>query len=129
MAQGIETNLDDLPIGTDFSYPYAITNEAQTVAIDITGFTLSWMLKKYLSQPDALAALTKTIANGGIAVAGAFNTVPASNLQRATVTVLDTDTDPLAAGMYYWELKRTDPGLETRLAYGQIRLVRAVHRA
>lgn len=130
MAQGIETNLDDLPIGTDFSYPYHIyTSSAQTTSLDITGFALSWMLKRKLTDADAAASLTKTTANGGIAIAGAFNATPGSNLQRATVTVLDTNTDSLAPGIYHWELKRTDAGLETRLAYGRVELVRGVHRS
>ena len=129
MAQGLETTLDPLPTGTDFSYVYHIKNEAQDTAINITGFGLSWMLKKSVNDLDAAAVVTKTVAGGGIAIAGTFNTAPGTNTQRATVTVADTDTEALAPGVYRWELKRTDAGLETRMAYGRVSLVRGVHRA
>lgn len=130
MAQGYATNLDDLVLGTDFSYPFHIKDpDDLTVAIEITGFALSFMLKKSLSDADAAAKLTKTTAGGGIAIAGTFNATAASNLQRATVTIADTDTDALAPGLHYWELKRTDAGLETRMAYGKVVLVRGVHRS
>lgn len=128
MAQGYETNLDPLVLGTDFEYPFHIQNGDLDTAIDITGYALSWMLKKSLSNSDANAKLTKTTASG-ISIAGTFNATPASNEQRATVTIADTDTDSLSPGLHYWELKRTDPGLETRLAYGTVNLVRGVHRS
>lgn len=129
MAQGYETILDPLVIGTDFAYPFHVKNEALETSINLTGFTLSWILKRSLSDTDANAALLKTTANGGIAIAGTFNAAPASNTQRATVTIADTDTDALTPGLYHWELKRMDAGLETRLAYGRVLLVRGGHRA
>ena len=128
MAQGLETTLDALPIGTDFAYVFHVKNEAQDTSIAITGMALSWLLKRSLSDLDAAASVTKTIANGGVVIAGTFNATPASNTQRATVTIADTDTDALASGVYWWELKRTDAGLETRIAYGRVPLVRGVHR-
>lgn len=127
MAQGLQTDLDPLPIGTDFAYAFHVKNEALDTSINISGYALSWMLKRSLSDLDA-AALTKTTASG-IAIAGSFNATPASNTQRATVSIADTDTDGLTPGYYYWELKRTDAGLETRLAYGRVQLARGVHRA
>lgn len=129
MAQGYETTLDPLVLGTDFSYPFHVKNEALDTSIDITGYALSFMIKKALSDVDADAKLTKTTAGGGIAIAGTFNATPASNEQRATVTVADTDTDSLTPVVHVWELKRTDAGLETRIAYGKVTLVRGVHRS
>ncbi len=128
MAQGYETNLDPLVIGTDFSYPFHIKDEALTTSLDITGYALSWMLKKSEHVADVNASVTKTTVNG-ISIAGTFNATPASNAQRATVNIADTDTDALVPGVYVWELKRTDAGLETRMAYGRVSLVRGVHRA
>ena len=129
MAQGLKTNLDPLVIGTDFNYPFDVRNEAQTASIDITGFALSWMLKRALTDLDAAAALTLTTGGSTIIINGTYNVDPAVNTQRATVTIADTDTDALNPGVYHWELKRTDAGLESRLAYGSVPLVRGVHRA
>ena len=44
------------------------------------------------------------------------------------MTVLDTDTDAIAPGLYHYELKRTDAGFETPLALGTLTLKRGVHR-
>lgn len=85
------------------------------------------MVKLAPSDADAAALVTKTTA-AGIAIAGAFNSVPGTNAQRATVTVDDTDTATLTAGVRAWELKRTDAGYETVLAYGALTLRRGVHR-
>lgn len=127
MAQGLETNLDPLPIGTDFAYAFHVKNEAQDTSINITGYALSWMLKRSLADLDAAAVLTKTTVSG-ITISGSFNAAPASNTQRATVAIADTDTDSLTPAFYHWELKRTDAGYETRLAYGRVQLERGVHR-
>lgn len=100
----------------------ADTIEAGTAtAENITGWALSWMLKRKLSDADVDAALTKTTVSG-IAL-----TTPASGL--CTVTVADTDTDALSPGTYVHELKRTDAGNEAVLVQGTVELLRAVHRA
>jgi len=129
MAQGYETTLNPLVIGTDFSYPFHVKNEALDTSINITGYALSWMLKRSIHDADLSASVTKTTAGGGVVISGTFNATPASNTQRATVTIADTDTDALAPGVYYWELKRTDAGLETPIAYGKVPLVRRPHRS
>ena len=129
MAQGLQTLLDPLVCGTDFAYVFHIKDEPQETAININGFALSWMLKRRLADADIAAVVTKTTGGGGIGIGGTFNATPGSNTQRATVTIEDTDTDTVVPGVYYWELKRTDASLETRLAYGRVTLARAVHRA
>lgn len=112
---------------TDFSYEYTIKNAAESQCINISGWALSWMIKRRKSDLDASALLVKTTAVGGIAIAGVFNVDPALNAQVATVTIADTDTTTIAEGLHYWELKRTDDGFETVLAYGRIDLRRPVH--
>jgi hypothetical protein len=114
-------------LGTDHSFPFHIKNEGETVSIDITGYALSFMVKVHPSDPDLSALLTKTTVSG-IVIAGVFNATPASNLQLATVTIADTDTDALNPGLYTYELKRTDAGSETVLAYGRIEFIAVVHR-
>lgn len=118
----------ELFIGVDHQYPFTILNEAETAAIDITGWTLSWMVKRRLSHDDADAVITKTTV-AGISIAGTYDADPDTNTQKATVTVEDGDTDGLSAGEYFYELKRTDSGFETILAYGGLTLVRSVHRS
>jgi hypothetical protein len=119
---------DDMFIGTDVIRNYHILNEDEDTSINITGWTLSWMLKKRLSHEDIEAFLTKTVGSG-IAISGTFNADPNVNAQRAIVTFADTDTDPFNKGDYFWELKRTTASNETVLAYGKMTLLRGVHRA
>lgn len=99
-------------IGVDHQY---VCTEADGTAM--TGWTLSFMIKKRATDADAAALKTLTTAGGAIGISGAV----------ATVSVADTDTDSLDAGVYAWELKRTDTGAETVLGYGQFRLIRGVH--
>src|SRR5688572_6501784 len=98
-----ETNLPPYYLGTDFSYVFHIKNGTETASIDIAGWALSFMVKAKATDADIAALLTKTTANGGIAIAGVFNATPGTNLQRATVTIADTDTDALPAGIKHWE--------------------------
>ena len=117
----------ELWLGTDFQYVFHVKNNAEDTAIEITGWALSWMVKRYRSDADASAILTKTTASG-IAIAGTFHQTPALNTQRATVTLADTDSSSLNPGLYHYELKRTDDGYETVLAYGQMVFNQGVHR-
>lgn len=114
-------------LGTDHQFVHSVLDSAQAAAIDISGWSLSFMVKRSRSQADASATLTKTTVDG-IAITGAFNADPETNTQVATVSIGDTDTDALAAGSYVWELKRTDPGLEVVIGYGAFRMIRSVHR-
>jgi hypothetical protein len=107
----VQTHLSQF-IGVD--HQYVMTEADGTV---LTGFALSFMIKRRASDLDADALVTLTTSGGAISISGA----------AATVSVADTDTDSLSAGSYAWELKRTDAGAETVLGYGQLRLMRGVH--
>lgn len=120
----LETNLQ-LTLGRDQQYVFTVLNDAQTAAIDITGWGLSWMAKRYLSDADGAALLTKT-TGAGIVISGVFNASPTLNTQVATVSVLDTDTLAIAEGMVPYEFERTDANFETPLAFGFIELIRGV---
>jgi hypothetical protein len=122
-----ETTLDDLFLNTDKAYVFHILTEDETTAIDISTWALSFMIKTDQGNADATALVTKTIGSG-IVVAGLYNATPGSNAQRATVTIVDTDTDTKAPGWKRWELKRTDDGFETVLAFGRVPFRRAVHK-
>lgn len=118
----------ELWVGTDFQWEFSVLNEAETAAINIAGWALSFMVKKRLSYADSAAIITKTTAAGGISITGTYNADPDVNTQVATVTVTDDDSDGESAGVYYYELKRTDAGFETILAYGELELKQSVHR-
>lgn len=119
---------DDLFLGTDVTRAFDIRNEAETTSITIASWALSWMVKRFHSDSDASAILTKTTTGGHIVIAGVFDSDPDTNAERATLTLTDTDTASLYPGLYYWELKRTDDGYETVLAYGHMTFLQGVHR-
>lgn len=96
---------------------------------DITGWALSFVLKRRKGDADVDALLTKTTAGGGVTIAGTFNADPLVNSQRLTVAIADSDTDALTPGLAHYEVKRTDAGLEVVLVYGTCRLQRALHRS
>lgn len=94
--------------------------EAHTTPQDITGWTLSWMVKKRKTYADADATLTKTTSSG-ITVISAANGV-------VDVVVSDTDIAAIKGGLlYFHELKRMDAGFETVLSQGTFTLQKAVH--
>ena len=114
-----QTDIDVLYLGEDKALIYTVYQNDETTVQDITGFALSWLLKR--DPDDAGALITKTTGSG-------INlTTPASGI--CTVTVLDTDTDGLDAGDYWHELKRTDANSETILSQRRIRLRRSLHRS
>jgi hypothetical protein len=116
-------------LGTDHGFPVHVLTLDEQAALDITGWGLSWKIKRSKDDDDDAALVTKTTSNGGITIAGVFNADKALNAQRATVVITDTDTDPLEPGNCYYELKRTDQGSEQVITFGRILLLRAVHRA
>lgn len=89
---------------------------------DISGFSLSWLVKKRVSDLDASALITKTTASGGITITDGPNGI-------CLVSVLDSDTINLAHGTYVHELKRLDAGLETVYCHGSAILLPSAHRS
>ena len=81
-----------------------------TTPQNMTGWALTWEL---LSSNSGPALLTKTTAAAGISITNGDGTN-----DRAAVTINDTDTEPLAGGVYYYRLRRTDAGNEVVLTYG-----------
>jgi hypothetical protein len=119
----IEQNIGpaaDYFTGEDKTLPFTIYQSDESTPQDITGWSLSWMVKRRKTDADADAIVTKTVS-AGIAL-----TTPLSGV--CTVTVTDTDIADIRGGvLYYHELKRTDAGFETVLSYGTLTLAHAVH--
>src|SRR5574338_326092 len=102
---------------------------------NVSGWALSWMLKRRKSDGDDEAIITKTSNAGGISVSGTYNADPDLNEQRIYVAIADEDTaavgspaGPINPGSYRHELKRTDEGLETVLLEGSFYWKQGVHR-
>lgn len=122
------TGTNGLFLGVDYTYPFTIKNGAETACVDISGWALSYLVKRQAVEPDGQAMLSKQTGNG-ITISGVFSADPALNTQVATVAIADTDSQLLEAGECVYELKRTDTGAETVLAYGALTLIRSVHHA
>ena len=120
----VERNIspaDDFFTGEDKTLPITIYQANGTTAQNITGWNLSWLVKRKRLDLDVAAVVTK------VTPTGITLTTPLSGL--CTVTVTDEDIATLSADtLYYHELKRTDVGSETVLTFGTFRLRQAVHR-
>jgi hypothetical protein len=113
---------DDFFIGEDKTLgPGTIYQQNKRTPQDITGWSVSYMIKRSLDDLDVDAVLQKTTASG------ITLTTPTSGIMN--ITIADTDTDGLTAGRYYHEVKRTDAGQETVLAKGTCVLQQGVHRS
>lgn len=118
-------------MGVDHTFPFHIKDDDLDASVNVSTFAMSFLVKRFPEDADNAALITKTTSSG-ITVAGTFNATPASNAQRVSVAVLDTDTTPsstLQPCLAHWELKRTDAGLEVVMAYGRMDLQQAVHLA
>jgi hypothetical protein len=116
------TVADQCFVGEDKTLNVTIYQADGTTPQNITGWTLSWMLKKSHKLSDASASVTKTTTGGGIVITDAADGV-------CEVRIVDTDTDALTATTYYHELKRMDDGSEAVLIYGDFVLRPAIHHS
>lgn len=122
MAERDDITRDDyFMTGEDKTLAVTIYQSDGTTPQNITGWALSYRLKRRPEDADSEAVLTKTTS------AGITLTTPASGL--CDVAIDDTDTDALPARSYYHELKRTDAGSEAVLVVGTVVVQQAIHRA
>jgi hypothetical protein len=111
---------DDFFLGEDKSLVVTVYQSDGITLQNVTGWAISFMVKKHATDSDANAKITKTTG------AGIVLTAPLSGL--ITITLTDTDTASLPADSYPYEVKRTDDGSETVLTFGRLTLRQAVHR-
>lgn len=110
---------DEYFTGEDKALLFSIT-DASDDPQDITGWAISWMVKRRKTHPDADAIVVKTVGSG--------ITLTSPTTGVLSITVSDTDVAAIVGGnLYYHELKRTDAGFETVLSQGQFVLNQAVH--
>ena len=113
------TEADRFFTNADKVFTFAIKQADQTTAQNITGWALSWMLKRRATDVDASALIVKTTA-AGITITDGPNGI-------CTFTVTDENTAAVRAGFYVHELKRTDTGAETPLCEGTVVLRQSAH--
>ncbi len=104
----------------DKTIEFILYQEDKVTRQNITGWALSWILKRRATDADAAAAITKTTGAGGITI-----TNGPSGLCELIVT--DEDTAVVKAGIYVHELKRTDAGSEMPLSEGTVVLRQSKH--
>lgn len=103
--------------GTDHVMQHTVYDDATTPAVvNITGWALSWKL--FGNKARAETAIISKAVGTGIAITNGAGGI-------CQVTIADTDTDSLLGKTYYYELRRTDAGSETVLAYGPAELLQS----
>lgn len=109
--------------GEDKGYGFTIFEEGSTTERqDMTGWSLSWMVKRHKRDLDVQALITKTTADG-ITLTNAAE-------GECLVALSKADIQQIKGGQpYYHELKRIDDGFEAVLSFGSYMLNQAVHRA
>ena len=110
--------------GEDRVLEFTIYQRDGVTVQDISGWELSWFLKRSKKDADADAVLTKT--NSG---SPADITIVDGPNGRVDVLVAAADTLALVARVYRHELKRMDTGEKTIESYGDATLQQALHRS
>ncbi len=105
---------EDFFIGADQPIEIDVKQSDGSTPQAMTGWALTWELK---DSPADTAHFSKTVG-GGISIGNGSGTD-----DRATITVADTDTEPLEPGLYYHQLRRTDAGSERILSFGTVVLL------
>lgn len=127
---------DAIYLGDDTPIEFTIYADAdETTILNVTGWNISFAVRKSDRSSTALIEKSTEDSPAGIVISGVFNSSPASNTQKVTVTLLDTDSyDPnspvveLSPGRYRYALKRMDAGSETTLAVGDFEFVQGAVR-
>lgn len=83
----------DYVIGSDFDFVFEIRNGPKTLAVDVSLFDLSWMIKADLDDADADALVTKTLEDDAIEIEGTFAEDPDDNTQRVRVHMFAGDLE------------------------------------
>ena len=106
----------------DFTVKFQILQADEVTPQNISGWNLSWIVKRRTTDADALALFPAKTVGSGITITNGL-----TGLCEAFVA--DTDTLNARAGVYAHELKRNDPGLETPLCPGIAVLRASAHRS
>jgi len=108
---------------TDHVFEFTIYQEDGVTPQNITGWELSWFLKRGEGDPDAAALLAKTTGGSPTEI-----DIVNGATGRVDVIVLAADTAGIRGGDYFHELKRTDTAQESVESYGAAKLKQSLHR-
>lgn len=95
---------------------------------NVGSWSLAWVVRLQDDSADP-PLLEKRTTTGGISIIGVYDPSRALNTQRVVITILDTDTDTFEAGTYRHALKRMDPGLESTVLRGDVKLTKTASPA
>mgnify|MGYP000651515120 CR=1 FL=1 len=108
MANQVDIGGDGLLfVGEDKVYRLELLDD-DDIPVDMTGWAVTFVVKTRAGT----TLLTKTAS-----ISGTYSATRASNTQRATVSLTDTEM-AIAPGSHRHSWKRTDDGSESILAYG-----------
>lgn len=85
--------------------------DSDELPVNMTGWTLLFDIRKKDNSASTLLSKTPSVT-------GTFNSIRASNTQRAVVTISDTEMNLFKEQTYRHSWKRMDDGSETVLAWG-----------
>lgn len=110
----VEVNIGgdgSLFVGEDKVFKLEVVDTAN-VPVNIAAWSVLFDVRKTIIAADpAIFSITATVV-------GTYNSVRASNTQRAQVTLTDTQLNTVKAIAYKHSWKRMDDGSETVLAFG-----------
>lgn len=112
---GLRTDIDAsarIFVGEDRSPHWDVKQSDDATAQTMTGWALTF---EVLDKRGGTVQLTKTTGAGEITIGNGDGTD-----DRATVTLSDADTEALGDGKFYYQLRRTDAGNESQIAYGDL---------
>lgn len=103
-------------IGDDFAQPFAVV-DGNGDAVDITGWTFSFTLRRRVDDADVVLLLT---TGAGISILSASAGTLTVAVAAAVLSALG-----IRAGEYQYTLRRTNSGSVRTLAYGPAQLQKA----
>jgi hypothetical protein len=115
----VEFNIDaskDWFLGEDKFLNFQIFGRDGIAPVDVTGWSLIWVLRKSDNAPDP-AILSKATPDD-IQIIGDFASDAASSTQRIRIFFANEDIAALKAITYRYSLKRVDDGLAGVLSFG-----------
>lgn len=94
----------------------------------ITGWALTFTVRVAAADADP-PSITKSVGSGiAILATTILDQLGATVLYQFDITIDDSDTVGLTVRLYEWDVKRTDDGEETIIAFGTLLLKQEVTR-
>lgn len=112
--------------GEDWPIELSVADESG-VPVDMSGWSVRFMVKRRLSVADDDALIDKSTGDG-LTISGTYDADPAVNTQVISGTIEDEETDGIKPGTCHFEWKRTDEGFERVLGSGLIVIARGASR-